>query len=233
MLNNHKNILFVITARGGSKGIAGKNIKPLNNKPLIYYTIDAARQCTADENICLSTDSAEIIKSAEAYGLAVPFTRPAQLATDTAGSYEVLLHAYNFYKEAGREYEVLILLQPTSPFRSGKHIEEALKLYSSEIDMVVSVCKSDANPYFNLFEETASGFLEPSKKTEFTHRQHAPDTWVYNGAVYVINIQSLLKKPLYRFKKIIKYQMDSLSSVDIDTPLDWQWAEFLIERQLV
>lgn len=228
-----ENILYVITARGGSKGIPGKNIKLFHGKPLLYYSIDAARQCTTDENICLSSDCVEIIDTAAAYGLPVPFVRPSELATDTAGSYEVLLHAYKHYKEAGKEYEVLVLLQPTSPLRTGKQIEEAIKLYSREIDMVVSVFKADANPYYNLFEESESGFLNHSKKGNFTRRQDAPDTWQLNGAIYVININSLLQKPLHEFEKLVKYEMDKISSVDIDTPFDWQWAEFLFSKQMI
>ena len=232
-MKNADNILFVITARGGSKGIPGKNIKPLNGKPLLYYTIDAARQVSADENICLSSDSAEIIKAAKDYGLAIPFTRPEELATDTSGSYEVLLHAYNFYCNSGRKFDTMVLLQPTSPFRTYKQIEHAIQLYSPEIDMVVSVCESDVNPYYNLFEENRQGYLEKIKEADYIRRQDCPKTYIYNGAIYVININTLLKKPLHRFEKVIKYEMNKISSTDLDTILDWTWAEFLIERKLV
>ena len=106
-------ILVIIPARGGSKGIPHKNIKPLNGKPLIHYTIDEAREIVGDEDICVSTDDPEIIKCVEDYGLKVPFVRPEELATDTAGTYEVLLHALNFYEKQGRHYEVVLLLQNT------------------------------------------------------------------------------------------------------------------------
>ncbi len=205
----------------------------MNGKPLLYYTIDAARHLASDENICLSTDSSEIIEMAKVYGLNVPFTRPHVLATDSSGSYEVLLHAYNFYLKEGKKFEIMVLLQPTSPFRNGKQIEEALKLYYSEIDMVVSVCKSEANPYYNLFEDDKNGFIKPSKPNAFIRRQDAPDIYVLNGAIYVINIKSLLKKPLHHFEKVLKYEMDKISSTDIDTPLDWEWAEFLMDKKFV
>src|SRR5574344_397852 len=123
------NILTIIPARGGSKGIPHKNIKPLNGKPLIYYTIDCARAICNDEDICVSTDDAEIISVVEQYGLKVPFVRPAELASDTAGTYEVLLHALDFYEKQGRHYDVVLLLQNTSPFRSSLHVKEALELY--------------------------------------------------------------------------------------------------------
>ena len=114
-------ILYIIPARGGSKGIPHKNIKPLNGKPLIYYTIDVARQLTSDENICVSSDDAEIIQAVEDYGLKVPFKRPDHLSTDTATTNDVLLHALNFYQSKGINYEVIILLQPTSPLRTVQH----------------------------------------------------------------------------------------------------------------
>ena len=157
------NILVVIPARGGSKGIPGKNIKPLNGKPLIYYTIDAARCIADDAHICVSTDDDLIIEVVEHYGLRVPFKRPDYLATDTASTYDVLLHALHYYEEKGEHIDVVVLLQATSPFRTGEHVKEALVLYSNEIDMVVSVKETDSNPYYVCFEENAQGMLEISK----------------------------------------------------------------------
>ena len=110
-------VLVVIPARGGSKGIQHKNIKELGGKPLICYTIDVARQFITDDNICVTTDDDAIIKVVEDYGLKVPFKRPDYLATDTCGSNEVIQHAYKFYVEQGRNYDAILLLQPTSPFR--------------------------------------------------------------------------------------------------------------------
>jgi len=113
-----ENVLVVIPARGGSKGIPHKNIKPLGGKPLICYSIDVARQITSDENICVTTDDDEIIKVVEDYGLKVPFKRPAELATDNCGSNEVILHALKFFEDKGKKVDRIILLQPTSPFRT-------------------------------------------------------------------------------------------------------------------
>src|SRR4051812_31104478 len=101
--------LVVIPARGGSKGIPGKNIKPLNGKPLIYYSIDIARKITTDENICVTSDNQDIINRVEEYGMKVPFIRPKELATDTTGSYETILHAIDFYENIGKTYENIIL----------------------------------------------------------------------------------------------------------------------------
>ena len=224
--------LFLIPARGGSQGIPGKNLKPLAGKPLLYYTLDTARQLAPDADICLSTDSDEIIRAAADYGLSVPFKRPAELATNQAGSYGVLHHAVDFYQQQGRMYDVVVLLQPTSPFRTARHVREAMALYTPDLDMVVSVTESDLNPYFNLFEESSAGYLEPSKDGgQFVRRQDAPPAYAYNGAVYVINTASLAMQTLREFAHIKKYIMPAHDSVDLDTPLNWQFAEFLMQQR--
>ncbi|MDD7461673.1 MAG: acylneuraminate cytidylyltransferase family protein [Prevotellaceae bacterium] len=226
--------LIIIPARGGSKGIPGKNIKELAGKPLLNYTIELARKLAADEDICLSTDDLDIVNVAESCGLKVPFLRPANLATDYIGTYEVLLHALNFYEEQGHFYEKIILLQNTSPFRKKEQVEEALRLYTPEIDMVVSVKEVTANPYYNCFEEDGNGFLQISKGSgDFIRRQDVPKAYEYNGAIYIINPASLKEKTLGKFTKRVKYVMDEISSVDLDTMTDWMYAEFLIKEKLV
>ncbi len=219
--------LIVIPARGGSKGIPQKNIRPLGGKPLIYYTVESAREVFEDEQICVSTDSEEIKRIVEKTGLKVPFLRPAELATDHAGTYEVLLHAIKHYETRGRYFDTLILLQPTSPFRKREHILEALKLFRPDIDMVVSVCKSEGNPYYNLFELNEKGFLEKSKAGKYSRRQDCPEVWKVNGSIYIMNVKSLHAKPLSEFDRIIKYEMTLDWSIDIDSKLDWTIAEIL------
>jgi len=223
--------LVLIPARGGSKGIPGKNIKYLNGKPLIYYTLDAARSVASPENICISTDSDDIIHAVRDYGLDVPFKRPGDLATDTAGSYEVILHAIDFYEQNGINYDRVVLLQPTSPLRTGAHIKEALSLYQPGLDMVVSVKIAHGNPYLNLFEENEEGFLSRSKSGSFTRRQDCPVVYEYNGAIYVINVQSLINRPLANFLKIRKYLMSEETSIDIDSEFDWIVAEAFLSRE--
>lgn len=226
--------LVIIPARGGSKGIPHKNIKPLNGKPLIHYTIDVARGIVGDKDICVSTDDADIIKCVEDYGLKVPFVRPAELATDTAGTYEVLLHALDYYEKQGRHYDVVLLLQNTSPFRTAEHVKEALVLYRKDIDMVVSVNKTKTNPYYNCFEEDQEGFLKKTlDSTSFVRRQDAPVTYEYNGAIYVINPEQMKKMPLGKFTRRVKYVMDDLHSVDLDNIIDWKFAEFVIKEGLL
>ena len=229
-LNFKMKPLVVIPARGGSKGVPRKNIKLLNGKPLIHYSIEAAQKLFKNEIICVSTDDLEIKKVAELKGLKVPFLRPIELASDTAGSYEVLLHAIEFYEKQGYFADTLIFLQPTTPFRNSKQIQEAINLYSTDIDMVVSTKETKSNPYYILFEENDRGFLKKSKEGNFTRRQDCPKVWELNGAIYIINIASLKAKTIGLFEKIIKYEMNEITSHDIDTPFDWKLAELLVQE---
>jgi len=223
--------LFLIPARAGSKGIPNKNIKLLNGKPLINYAIDLARCFVKDEDICLSTDSFEIAEIAKQNNLYVPFLRPEKLSTDTAGSYEVMLHAVEFYESLGKNYEAIVLLQPTSPLRLKKHLKEALTLFKNDIEMVVSVKESHTNPHWNLFKENENGYLEKFILSNYIRRQDLPKAFEYNGAIYVINITELNKKKLNQFTKIKKVIMDDFSSVDIDLPIDLAWAEYLFNTK--
>lgn len=220
--------LVVIPARGGSKGIPRKNIKPFDGKPLIYYTIDTARAIVPDEDICVSTDDDEIIQVVEEYGLKVPFKRPEELATDTAGTYEVLLHALDYYEKRGKHYDALILLQNTSPFRTDEHVKEALKLYTPEVDMVVSVKECAANPYYCVFEEDGEGYLHVCKGNgNIFRRQDAPKVYEYNGAIYIMNVETLKTTHMHKMQKRVKYVMDERSSFDLDTMNDWGIAEMI------
>lgn len=225
--------LYVIPARGGSKGLPGKNIKMLAGKPLIGYSVDVARELAADEDICVTTDDAEIIAVVEGMGLKVPFVRPAELATDRSGTYEVLLHALDFYETRGVHYDALVLLQPTSPLRTADDVRACLELYSPDIDMVVSVKQAATNPYYNAFELDADGFLHISKGDgHYTRRQDAPPVWEYNGAVYVINTASLRKMTLGEFPRRKMYEMSATHSIDIDTAADFLQAEAALKMNL-
>jgi CMP-N,N'-diacetyllegionaminic acid synthase len=220
--------LVVIPARSGSKGLPNKNIKLLKGKPLVHYTIEAAREIFPDKVICVSTDSPIIKACAELTGIKVPFLRPSELATDTASTYEVLRHAIDFYEHAGYYPDTLILLQATSPLRKGKHIREALELYQQPIDMVVSVKETNSNPYYSLFEENTNGFLKKSKEGDYTRRQDCPKVWEYNGAIYIISVASLKALPIMSFSRVKKYQMPMQDSIDIDTWLDFKMAEIIL-----
>lgn len=227
-------ILYLIPARGGSKGIPYKNIKLLNGKPLIYYTIDAARGVAKDEDICVSTDDERIIECVEDYGLKVPFIRPSAYATDFASSEDVIKHAIKWYKERGIDYDIVVLLQPTSPLRTTRHIREAIDLYINEskkesIDEIVSVKKSHAANV--LANDNQYGYLELSLNKQNVRRQDMPEYYEYNGAIYVINVISELSVGLSKFKCIKKYVMSEEESWDIDTLLDWKIVELLLQER--
>lgn len=219
--------LFVITARGGSKGLPGKNIRNLCGKPLIAYSIDIARAFVSDEDICVSTDSPEIIEAVEKYGLKVPFVRPAELATDTASSNDVLVHAVNFFANQGKEYKRLVLLQPTSPLRTVDDVQGAINLYHPDIDMVVSVTRSHAPAV--LCSDNSEGFVHLYFNKNAVGRQAVPEMYEYNGAVYVINVDSLLEKGLGGFTKSVKFVMNKQNSIDIDDIYDFTLVESIMK----
>lgn len=223
-------ILYLIPARGGSKGIPGKNLREIGGKPLVIHTLDLARMLASDEDICLSTDDESIVYEAGKAGYHVPFIRPENLASDNAGMQEVLIHALDFYNATGKYYDVLVLLQPTSPFRQLQDIKNALNLYKQDLDMVVSVKETDANPYYLLFEENANGLLNKSKEGNFVRRQDCPKVWQLNGAVYVMSVKSIREKGIQGFTRIRKSEMDAMHSLDLDTELDWQMAVIVNEK---
>jgi N-acylneuraminate cytidylyltransferase len=222
--------LVVIPARGGSKGLPGKNIKVLNGKPLIHYTIEQARSVFSDQSIIISTDSEEIKKVAEETGIQVPFLRPESLATDYASSRGVLLHAVNYFRKNNPLPDAVVLLQVTSPLRTSVQINEAVQLFNSELDLVVSVKETDANPYYVLYEEDSVGFLKKVKSSNFLRRQDCPKVWELNGAIYVIKTEHLLDKEIMDTNKIVKFEMDKRSSIDIDDEIDFLFAQMLLTR---
>ncbi len=224
--------LYIIPARGGSKGIPRKNIRSLAGKPLIHYSIEVARQLADDSHIILSTDDEEIAEVARLTGLPVPYMRPARLATDTAGSREVILDAMDAADSMGVDYKRVVLLQPTSPLRTVDDVKRCLDLYRNDIDMVVSVVEASCNPYYNCFEtDSQTGYLHISKGDgNYTRRQDVPSAWEYNGAVYVINPQSIREMPLGKFPKRVPCQMPRSRSIDLDTMLDWEIAETIMKQ---
>lgn len=229
-----KRSLFLIPARGGSKGVPGKNIRPLGGIPLIEYSIRDALAVAADsEDVVVSTDSQEIADIARKAGATVPFLRPAELATDTASSRDVMLHAVDTINGAGARYDRLVLLQPTSPFRNTDDIRKALELFEREHpDMVVSVRPAATNPYYNAYECDADGLLRISKGDGMiTRRQDAPPVWEFDGSIYVIDVDALRRYPsLGQMQKILPLPNTVAHNIDIDTELDFLLAESLLPK---
>lgn len=223
-------ILTLIPARRDSKGIPGKNWKLLCNKPLIGYSIQTALAVSNKEDICISTNSPEIVELANfEYGLTVPFVRPEELSTDESPTRLTILHALEYYKNAkGIEYDAVLLLQTTSPFRKPKFVEECIELFQKEtVEMVVSVNESELNPYYNLYSEDENGYIKRAINSNYTRRQECPPVYLINGSIYVIDAKSIKSKEIHEFEKVIKYIMPSEFKVDLDSPKDWALAEFM------
>lgn len=224
-------VLAVIPARGGSKGLPGKNIKPLNDKPLIAWSIESANASKLINKTIVSTDDSKIIDVAKKFGANIPFVRPEELSSDTATTKDVLIHALNELNNLDETYDYLVLLQPTTPFRKAGDIDKMIQIaQQSNSDMVVSVKETSSNPYYVLFEEDENGFLQKSKPSSFTRRQDCPTVYEYNGSIYVIKVSALMAKDSLSFDKTIKYLMDEFHSVDIDSQFDLDFAEFLLSK---
>lgn len=220
-------LLVIIPARKGSKGIPGKNKKILNGKPLIQYTIDVAKKIFPITSICISTNDLDIQQIGIENGLNIPDLRPDYLSNDTSSARDVIL--YEVLK-TGRKIDAIVYLQPTSPLRTTQNIQEAINLYDRDLmDMLVSVTNTKANPYFNLFEEDENENLVLSKMHKSKSRQEAPKVYQFNGAIYIINFQSITRSEIAEFKKIKKYVMSEENSIDIDEPMDWILAEILLQ----
>ncbi len=228
-------ILAVITARGGSKAIPYKNIKPLAGKPLIAYTIEAASQLISLYRVIVSTDDADIKAVSEQYGAAVPFLRPAELATDEADSLSVLRHAVNTIEQRDATLiDWVLLLQPTSPLRTAADMQAAIDLgLAGNCDSVIAVV--DASHHHPAKLRTInSGFLQTYLTThdEPLPRQALTPVYKVNGAIYLVKRDLLFMKTGYAVygDRIKPYLMSAERSIDIDTVLDFEFAEFMLTK---
>ncbi|OVE80235.1 hypothetical protein BVY02_00890 [bacterium J17] len=225
--------LALIPARGGSKRLPRKNILPLAGKPLIDWSIEAALKSNCFSKILVSTDCGEIAAVSREAGADVPFIRPDKFSGDTATSIDVARHAIEFLEEQGDSYEYLVLLQPTSPFRTAEDIQKAIEILEQKsADGVISLVEVSEHPYLaNTLPENGSldSFLREEVKEIRT--QDLPKFFKPNGAIYVNRISSLLEEgSFYLSKNCFSYVMPKERSVDIDTELDFRFAKFLVER---
>lgn len=228
-MHSNKTFLAVIPARGGSKRLPRKNVLDLAGKPLIAWTIEAALGSTYIDAAVVSSDDAEILSIAHRYG-AKTLQRPDELATDTATSFDALKHAI----EHSNPCDYVVLLQPTSPLRAAKHIDEAIELLiSKNADAIVSVCETDHSP---LWSNTLpqSGSMENFLRDEVKNKrsQELEKYYRLNGAIYICKTDILLEqKTFFLEKNVFAYIMDRKSSVDIDESEDLLLAEILIKRK--
>lgn len=232
---NDPKILAVITARGGSKGIPRKNIKDLAGKPLIAWTIEAAKGSKLLTDFFVSTDDQEIVDVSRHFGAPVPFLRPEELATDTATSMAVVQHALAWMKEnEGKTYDALMILQPTSPFRTAEDIDACIELMRrTDCDSVMSMVKlSDfaAKKLKVLEGDVIKPWME-DEGTQSSSRQALGGVFKRNCAVYLTKVASIAQSDLFG-KDSRAYVMPEDVSVDINTPLDFEIADFLMRRKL-
>lgn len=226
-------VLGVIPARGGSKGLPGKNLHLLAGKPLIGWTIDAARAAHSVDAVVVSTDDEEIARVAVELGAEVPFVRPAELATDDAPMVDAVLHALDALAGMERAYAQVVLLQPTSPLRTGAHIDAASELLRiSGAEAVVSVTETEHSPSWSNTlppDGRMGAFIRP--EVVGVRRQDLPLYYRLNGAIYLIDVETLRRKRAFVGDFAVAYVMPRDASVDIDTLVDLEYAEFLLSRQ--
>lgn len=230
MYKTHR-LLAVITARGGSKGLPGKNIKQLGGKPMIAWTIQAANESAYIDKVILSSDDDDICRVASEFGCSVPFKRPSHLASDQAGSIPVLIHAVEFLDE---EFDAVVLLQPTSPLRTSQDIDRCIELLDIQArTSVVSVSESVKSPAWMYWKEEESAQLSPvlSEESSQGRRQDLRAAYVLNGAIYVIGTQQLVEEKKLVNERTKAHVMSPESSVDIDDIIDFKVAQFILEKE--
>lgn len=229
-------ILCTVCARGGSKGVPGKNIKLLNNKPLIAYTIETALKWGKADKVAVSTDSEEIAKVAKKYGGEVPFLRPANLAGDNSGKIAAIQHLVNYFEDNGEYYDIIIDLDVTAPLRSIEDLNGALNLFlNNDVNNVYSVCEARRNPYFNMVELTENNRVKLAKKLDETvlSRQTAPKVYDMNASIYVYKRDFLMNTNTCHSNNTLAYVMPDERSMDIDSLLDFEVVEYLMKKGVV
>lgn len=233
------NILVTICARGGSKGVKGKNIRLLNDNPLVYYTIKVAIGWDKASRIVVSTDSEEIAKIAKDCGVEIPFIRPSELATHTAGKVPVIRHALveseRIYNE---KYNIIIDLDVTAPIRKVQDLDKALELFIDKRPKTLfSVVHAHKNPYFNMVEIDKKGKAHLSKNLgkPILRRQDAPKVYNMNASIIFFSRDFLIDESNNSAQSddSIVYIMDELASVDIDREIDFSFIEFLIKEGII
>jgi CMP-N,N'-diacetyllegionaminic acid synthase len=229
------NVLGLITARGGSKGIPRKNLAPCGGEPLLYWTCKAARDARCLSRTVISTDDAEIADYARSQGVDVPFMRPPELASDTATSIGVAQHAIETLRASGWSADVVVLLQPTSPLRTGAHIDAAFAELREDVEAVVSIVEVPHRfkPWSvlrldgNLLHDYQPGELP----FERTRRQGQPVLYARNGPAVIVTRAATITRGAFYGDRCAAYVMSARDSVDIDEVEDLEWADWLLRRR--
>ncbi len=229
-----KNILGLIPARVGSKGLPGKNIKLLSGKPLIAWTIEHALKSKYLDRIVVSTDDKEIAEVSRKYGAEIPFIRPKELAEDNAKGIDVVLHAIDWFRKNDnrKQYDLLMLLQPTSPLRKSEDIDKAIELlFLKEAKAIVSICEVDHHPLWaNTLPEDGCMKDFIRKETMNKNRQELPVYYRLNGAIYLAYCNYVKQYKSFMGKDTFAYKMPKERSIDIDDKIDFKLAEILTKN---
>lgn len=223
-----------IGARGGSKGVPGKNIRLLAGKPLISYTIETALNSNIFSSVIVSTEDEKIARIAKKYGADVPFIRPKKLATDNASMYDVIIHGIKKLNSLGYKFDILVNRDCTVPFIRNMDVKSSIALLKKEkCDMVCGVYKQHHNPYFNMMEINPKGFLRFSKNSSkrILNRQDSPIVYQLNG-LFVLYVNKLLKYRRFYMPKILPYGIPPETGLMIDTEFEFQIAEMIASGKI-
>ena len=234
MKNVRGKVVALVCARAGSKGLLGKNLRKLSGKPLISYSILSGMRCKKIASIIVSTDCQKIAKVATDLGAEVPFLRPESLASDTASEWDVWRHALNYLSDMDSTPSALVVLPPTAPLRADCDITNAIDLFfANQCDGVICGAPASRNPEFNMVKLDHDGFCHlaiPSKKNIY-RRQDSAEYFDINTVCYVMNPESVMREPSLLAGKILLNTVPVERAVDIDTQLDFSWAEFLLSKR--
>jgi len=222
-----------IFARGGSKGLPGKNILSIAGKPMLAHAVELALESAHIDRVFVSTDDLGISKVARDSGAEVPFMRPAELASDTSSEWLAWQHAVGFVSEEISPFDTFISLPVTAPCRTLTDIESACKLLTSDVDMVVTATESNHNPHFNMLKKSADGFEKfSSEEKVVTRRQDVPKAYNMSTVAYVSRPEFILKNTSMWDGKIQAHIVDPLNAIDIDDEHDFKMAELILNDRL-
>ncbi|HLA73885.1 MAG TPA: acylneuraminate cytidylyltransferase family protein [Steroidobacteraceae bacterium] len=229
-----KSAIAIITARGGSKGLPGKNIRDLCGKPLIAWTIEKALRSRHLDVVVVSTDSEEIAAVARHHGAAVPFMRPPELATDRASSYDVIRHALACYREAGREFQYTALLEPTSPLREDDDIDRMLRKLderAADFDAIVSVGEVHEHP--SIMKRFAGERIEPfaPELVMQTRRQDNVPAYFPYGVAYIAKTATLLEENTFYARRCAAFEIKRYQNYEIDDIYDFLCVESVMKHE--
>lgn len=231
---NGKKVIGIVPARGGSKGLPGKNIKELLGKPLIAWSIEAGRDSTYIDTLLVTTDDERIALIAKEFGAEVPFLRPAELANDSATSVDVVAHAIDFMQSRGEHFDIVVLLEPTSPLREPQDIDKALELMADGVaTSVVSICEAESTHPAFMFRMESQGLIQSMQSDGFKvlRRQELEPAFFLDGSVYASDIGTLLARKTFCHERTKGLKLPKWKSPEIDDIVDFMLVEAILKHR--